>query len=117
MFSDEESHDATLIEAQFPNMSLYAILGADKGADEAALKKAFRKSALKHHPDKGGDPELFKAMCAAHAVLADPERRAVYDETGDISSAGGASGQGKDFGSTPPPSFTTPYPISFYVPD
>ena len=39
--------------------------------------------ALKHHPDKGGDPEVFKTYAEAYAVLSDAEKRRVYDATGD----------------------------------
>ena len=62
---------------------MYARLGLEKDADEAAIKKAYRKLALKHHPDKGGDPEVFKTYAEAYAVLSDPEKKRVYDATGD----------------------------------
>jgi len=59
-------------------------------ASESDLKKAYRKKALRLHPDKGGDPELFKEVTHAYEVLADPEKRSIYDARGE----GGLSEQG-----------------------
>lgn len=53
----------------------YDLLGVAKGATTDEVKKAFRKKALKDHPDKGGDPEKFKEMTVAYEVLCDPEKR------------------------------------------
>jgi hypothetical protein len=61
----------------------YERLGVPKDADAGAIKKAYRNLALKHHPDKGGDPEVFKQYAEAYAVLSDKEKRRVYDATGD----------------------------------
>ena len=61
---------------------LYARLGVSKDADEAAIKKAYRMLALKKHPDKGGDPEEFKLIAEAYAILSDAEKKRVYDATG-----------------------------------
>ena len=47
----------------------YELLGVEKGATHAQIKKAYHKKALKEHPDKGGDPELFKEITAAYEVL------------------------------------------------
>jgi DnaJ family protein A protein 2 len=57
----------------------------DASADD--IKKAYRKAALRNHPDKGGDAEKFKACCVAHSVLSDPVKRATYDQSGDIDDA------------------------------
>ena len=45
---------------------LYEVLGVEKDADEKQIKKAYRKLAVKHHPDKGGDEHLFKEINAAY---------------------------------------------------
>jgi len=54
-------------------------VGRDAPADE--IKKAFRRAALKHHPDKGGDVELFKEVNAAWETLGDEEKRRTYDRS------------------------------------
>ena len=53
------------------NSKFYDLLGVDKKASTDEIKKAFRKKALKEHPDKGGDPEKFKEMTVAYEVLCD----------------------------------------------
>merc|ERR1711966_130426 len=68
---------------------LYKILGVDKDASDSEIKKAYRKLAMKHHPDKGGDPDKFKEMTAAHTVLSDPEKRRNYDRFGEEGVDGG----------------------------
>lgn len=63
----------------------YAVLGVEKSADAAAIKKSFRKLARKYHPDvsKESDAEeRMKELNEAFAVLSDPEKRAAYDELG-----------------------------------
>mmetsp|Transcript_21189 Transcript_21189/g.66551 ORF Transcript_21189/g.66551 Transcript_21189/m.66551 type:complete len:417 (-) Transcript_21189:70-1320(-) len=62
--------------------ALYEILGVSKSASASEIKKAFRKLALKKHPDKGGDPEEFKKLQAAYEVLGDDEKRKKYDKYG-----------------------------------
>lgn len=61
----------------------YDILGVPKTATQDELKKAYRKSAIKNHPDKGGDPEKFKELAHAYEVLSDPKKREIYDQYGE----------------------------------
>jgi curved DNA-binding protein len=70
---------------------LYSVLGVSRDADEEAIKKAFRKLAMKYHPDKSpgkANESKFKEINQAHEVLSDKKRRALYDEFGDESLAG-----------------------------
>jgi molecular chaperone DnaJ len=64
----------------------YEVLGVDRGADEAAVKSAYRKLALKYHPDRNpgdrGAEEKFKEAAEAYSVLGDPEKRTTYDRFG-----------------------------------
>jgi len=61
---------------------LYESLGVEKTADVKEIKKAYRKLAVKHHPDKGGDEAKFKEISAAYEILSDAEKRAKYDKYG-----------------------------------
>lgn len=76
----------------------YKTLGVSKDADEAQLKRAYRKLALKHHPDKGGDAAEFKRVSEAFSTLSDPEKRKIYDTYGKEgvkrAEAGGSPGMG-----------------------
>lgn len=60
----------------------YKILEVSTEATPSDIKHAYRKKALHLHPDKGGDPEQFKAMQAAYDVLKDPRKRELYDQYG-----------------------------------
>lgn len=62
---------------------LYDILGLQKNAPNEDVKKAYKKQAVKYHPDKGGDPEQFKKISKAYQVLSDPQTRQLYDQLGD----------------------------------
>ena len=62
---------------------MYDALGLTKDASDADVKKAYRKLAMKNHPDKGGDPEAFKVVQNAYDVLSDPQKRANYDRFGN----------------------------------
>jgi len=57
----------------------YEILGVEKTATKAQIKKAYRKLAKIHHPDKGGDEDVFKNISKAYEVLTDPDKRERYD--------------------------------------
>jgi molecular chaperone DnaJ len=78
----------------------YEVLGVEKGADESAIKKAYRQMAMKFHPDKNpGDKqaeERFKEAAEAYSVLSDPDKRARYDRFGHagVGGPGGFGGGG-----------------------
>lgn len=63
-------------------MSYYDILGVSKSATQEEIKKAFRKKAIEHHPDKGGDETKFKEISEAYDVLSDESKRVDYDRYG-----------------------------------
>lgn len=60
-------------------MDYYAVLGIDRNATPDEIKKAYRKLASQHHPDKGGDTSKFQQIQEAYAVLSDPNKKAQYD--------------------------------------
>lgn len=80
----------------------YEVLGVDRNADDAALKKAYRALAKKYHPDMNpGDKEAekkFKEASEAYAVLSDAEKRRQYDQFGHAAFEGRAGGAGGGFG-------------------
>ena len=89
----------------------YQILGVGKDADERDIKKAYKRMAMKYHPDRTkGDKELeakFKEIKQAYEVLSDPQKRQMYDQYGHEAfqqarqgggaGAGGFGGGGADF--------------------
>ncbi|MDD1736466.1 MAG: DnaJ domain-containing protein, partial [Methanothrix sp.] len=63
----------------------YEVLGVPKDSSEKDLKGAYRKLAMKYHPDRSEEPdaeEKFKELSEAYAVLSDPEKRKKYDQLG-----------------------------------
>jgi len=84
--------------------SLYELLGVNKSDSCTDIKKAFLKLAKIHHPDKGGNPELFKEMLQASEVLTDEKKRRMYDEFGVLD------------GESPPPNMPTGFPGGFTMP-
>ena len=66
----------------------YAILGVARSADEEAIKKAYRKAAMKHHPDRNPNNKeaaeaKFKEISEAYEVLSDKQKRAIFDQVGE----------------------------------
>lgn len=100
------------------NRDYYEILGLKKGADKAEIKSAYRKLALKYHPDKNKakDAEAkFKEINEAYSVLSDAQKKSAYDQFGHAGVGGGAgnpfAGGGNPFGGQQGP-FTWSYSSS-----
>src|SRR5262245_22634509 len=75
----------------------YEVLGVERGADDAAIKRAFRKLAQQWHPDVNADDEAqakFKEINEAYQVLSDPQRRQAYDMFGRAGVGGADGGAG-----------------------
>lgn len=76
----------------------YEVLGVSKDASADEIKKAFRRLAIEHHPDRGGDEEKFKEINEAYEVLKDPEKRKRYDQFGHAGVGNGGNGGFSGFG-------------------
>eukprot|EP00128_Syssomonas_multiformis_P005491 Colp12_sorted_trinity150504_noHs@13977 len=93
----------SLAKQLFGTSDLYEVLGAERTATSGELKKAYYKVALKVHPDRCSTSEKeeattkFQVIGRAYAILSDKEKRAVYDETGEIDEENAASNENKDW--------------------
>ena len=63
-------------------MNPYKILGIDKNSSDSEIRKAYRRLAIKYHPDKGGDAEKFKEINNAYSILSDKQKKTKYDSSG-----------------------------------
>ena len=82
----------------------YKILGVSRGSTDEAIKKAYRKLALKFHPDKnqaGGAEDRFKEIGEAYDVLSDSKKKQIYDKFGEEGLKGGMAGSSNCGGGTP----------------
>lgn len=73
-------------------MDYYSTLGLKRGASEDDIKKAYRKLAMKHHPDRGGDQNKFKEISTAYEALSDPDKKRIIDMGGDPNAQPGMGG-------------------------
>jgi len=80
-FPGFQGHDSD--DEEVDTEGLYKVLDIDKNATEREIRKAYKKAALKHHPDRGGDAEQFKEVEKAKQILTDPEKRNLYDRYGE----------------------------------
>ena len=81
-------------------MDYYQILGVDKNADPKTIKKSYKRLAMKHHPDKGGEEEKFKEIQKAYEILSDPQKKQQYDNPNPFENFQSSNpfGQGSPFG-------------------
>ncbi len=70
----------------------YEVLGVNKDASADEIKKAFRRAAVEHHPDRGGDETKFKEINEAYEILKDTDKRKRYDQFGHAGVGGTSSG-------------------------
>ena len=79
----------------------YEVLGVSRSASDAELKKAFKKLAMKYHPDRNPDDpaanEKFKEAAEAYEILSDSEKKSAYDQFGHAGIQGMGGGQGAGF--------------------
>ena len=85
---------------------LYAMLGVSPSANGDEIRRAYRKLAVRWHPDKNPDDKeraeaMFKKVAAAYEILSDDDKRAAYDRYGIEGVEGAASGDGGGFGALP----------------
>ncbi len=76
----------------------YEVLGVGKSASADEIKKAFRKAAIEHHPDRGGEETKFKEVNEAYEVLKDADKRKRYDQFGHAGVGSSAASDGNPFG-------------------
>jgi curved DNA-binding protein len=81
-------------------MDYYSTLGVERNATDDDIKKAYRKLAMKHHPDRGGDEATFKKISEAYDILSDPQKKQIVDLGGDPKNQGGG-GYGNSFNQGP----------------
>jgi len=83
-------------DKEVDNKKLYEMLEVDPKASDQEIRSSYKKLVLKHHPDKGGDPEKIKEINMAYEVLSDREKRELYDRYGleGIKNGGGMPGGG-----------------------
>eukprot|EP00298_Acanthocystis_sp_HF-20_P028639 c7430_g1_i1.p1 GENE.c7430_g1_i1~~c7430_g1_i1.p1 ORF type:complete len:480 (-),score=201.08 c7430_g1_i1:43-1446(-) len=91
---DHDHHDEDEGDGQADTQSYYDLLGVSKNASPEEIRKAYKRLAVQHHPDKGGDEAKFKELTEAANVLTDEKKREVYDKYGKKGIDAGLDKQG-----------------------
>lgn len=84
--STKSEQDAPCLSIKPPGKDFYKVLGVAPESNEDDIKKAYRKMALKFHPDKNSDADAedkFKEIAEAYEILTDPKKRSIYDQFGE----------------------------------
>ena len=85
------------VQLAINNKRYYEIFEVNKDASAQEIRKAYRKLAIKLHPDKGGDPAKFQELQNAYEVLSDPKKTEIYDKYGEEGIKQGMGSGGVDF--------------------
>lgn len=91
--SGRSEQDAPCLAIKPTGKDFYKVLGVSPESNEDEIKKAYRKLALKFHPDKNSDADAedrFKEIAEAYEILTDPKKRSVYDQFGEEGERGGS---------------------------
>jgi len=75
----------------------YEVLGINKNSTQDEIKKAYRKQSMEHHPDRGGNEEIFKEVAEAYETLSDPKKKESYDVYGHNGPRNNMGGGGSPF--------------------
>ncbi|TNN43290.1 DnaJ subfamily B member 5 [Liparis tanakae] len=100
--STKSEADAPCLAIKTPGKDFYKVLGVVPESNEDEIKKAYRKMALKFHPDKNSDADAedkFKEIAEAYEILTDPKKRSLYDQFGEEGLKSGQSKAGQGNGS------------------
>jgi DnaJ homolog subfamily B member 4 len=81
--SNTPNYSSASSRSRSTKQSYYDILGVPKTATDKEIKKAYRKLAIQHHPDKGGNEDTFKEISKAYQTLSNPDEKAIYDQYGE----------------------------------
>lgn len=84
--SSRSEQDTPCLSIKPPGKDFYKVLGVSPESNEDEIKKAYRKLALKFHPDKNSDTDAedkFKEIAEAYEILTDPQKRSIYDQFGE----------------------------------